>query len=134
MLSDHRLRYLIVGGFSAAVHNAIMIGGAALGLNFVFSSAISYLVVVLEAFALHSYFTFSVRPSLGAFVKYAAGMALNYPVWIGLMFLLNDLAHIPMLLASPIGTVLMLIWNFAVSRWAILRRHEPARPVTSETP
>ena len=129
-LGDRRVRYLIVGALCAAVHNGIMIGGAALSLHYALTSAISYTVVVLLGFALHTRFTFAEQPQLRAFAKYAGGMALNYPIWVVLMFLLNDLGRMPMLFASPVGTGLMLIWNFAVSRWAILRR--PATPPTRE--
>jgi putative flippase GtrA len=107
-----------------------MIVGAALSLHYALSSAISYTVVVLLGFALHTRFTFLEKPELRAFAKYAAGLAFNYPIWVVLMFLLNDIARIPMLFSSPIGTGLMLVWNFAVSRWAILRR--PGSASTSE--
>jgi putative flippase GtrA len=112
----------MVGGLCAGVHNTIMIGGAALRLHYVLTSAVSYTVVVLLGFGLHTRFTFSEKPEWAAFARYAAGMALNFPIWLVLMFLLNDTARIPMLFASPIGTLLMLIWNYGVSRWAILRR------------
>ena len=121
MLSAPPVRYLLVGGLCAAVHNAIMIGGAALGVHYAVSSVASYLVVIVLGFLLHSHFTFSVGADLRSFVKYAAALSLNYPIWLVLMFLLNDRARLPMAIASPVGTVLMLAWNFAVSRWAILK-------------
>ncbi len=127
-MNQPRFRYLLVGGLCAAVHNAIMIGGAALGLHYVISTVASYVVVVVLGFLLHSHFTFSVGPELRSFLKYAAAMALNYPIWLVLMFLLNDRGGLPMAIASPVGTVLMLAWNFAVSRWAILK------PVTAAAP
>ena len=116
MLSDHKVRYLIVGGLCALVHNAIMIGGSALGLHYVISTVASYVVVVVLGFLLHSHFTFSVQAEWGSFMKYALAMSLNYPLWLVLMFLLCDQAHLPMLIASPLGTVLMLAWNFTISR------------------
>jgi len=125
MLRDHRLRYLIVGAVCAGAHNAIMIGGAALGAHYAVSSAVSYAIVVLIGFLLHSRFTFSVTARWGSFARYAAGMLLNYPIWVALMFLFCDVARLPMTIAAPLGTVVMLVWNFAVSRWAILRRPHP---------
>jgi putative flippase GtrA len=122
VLNDRRLRYLLVGGLCALAHNAIMIGGAALRAHYVATSAVSFAIVVVLGFALHTRFTFSVRPELPAFLKYAAGMALNYPIWVALMFVLYGMARLPMVAASPLGTVLLLGWNFAMSRWAILRR------------
>ncbi|HVN00079.1 MAG TPA: GtrA family protein [Caulobacteraceae bacterium] len=125
MLRDHRLRYLIVGAVCAGVHNAIMIAGAAVGAHYALSSAVSYATVVVIGFLLHSYFTFTVTAAWGSFARYAAGMLLNYPFWVALMFLFCDVARLPMTIAAPAGTVVMLVWNFAVSRWAILRRPPP---------
>ena len=123
----------MVGGFCALTHNAIMIGGSALGLHYVATSAVSYAIVVVLGFGLHTRFTFSVRPEFPAFLKYAAGMALNYPIWIALMFLLYGVARLPMVAASPLGTVLLLAWNFAMSRWAILRRLPLSKPDAATT-
>jgi putative flippase GtrA len=133
MLKDHRLRYLLVGGVCAGVHNAIMIGGAALGVHYLISSLVSYSTVVVIGFLLHSYFTFSAPAAWPSFAKYAAGMMLNYPLWVALMFLLCDVGRLPMTIASPAGTVMMLAWNFAVSRWAIFRRPGDPPPAASPT-
>jgi putative flippase GtrA len=136
MLRDHRLRYLIVGASCAGTHNAIMIAGAALGAHYALSSAVSYATVVVIGFLLHSHFTFSVTARWSSFAKYAAGMLLNYPIWVALMFLFCDVGRLPMTIAAPAGTVVMLVWNFAVSRWAILRRppaEAPSAPVAAPT-
>jgi len=111
-----------------------MIGGAAVGLHYAISSVASYLVVIVLGFLLHSHFTFSVGPDLRSFVKYAVALSLNYPLWLLLMFLLNDRGHLSMAIASPVGTVVMLAWNFAASRWAILKRVVPAAAQTGEAP
>jgi putative flippase GtrA len=119
--NSSKIRYLIVGALCAAVHNAIMIGGEALGLHFVASTAISYIVVVVLGFLLHAKFTFSVRPAARSFVGYALGAAMNYPLWLVLMYLLNDRLSWPMTVASPVGTLVLLVWNYGVSQWTILR-------------
>lgn len=124
-------RYLIVGGLCALVHNAIMIGGAALRLHYAASTVVSYVVVVVLGFLLHARFTYSAQPTLKGFGLYAAGAAMNYPFWLLLMFLLYDLGGLPMAIASPLGTVVLTAWNFFVSRWAILR---PARPSNQVEP
>jgi putative flippase GtrA len=135
VLKETRVRFLLVGGLCALVHNAIMIGGAALGLHYVVSTLISYVVVVLLGFFLHSHFTFSVGPELRSFAKYALGMSLNYPFWLVLMFVFCNVGRLPMIIASPLGTCVMVLWNFAVSRWAILKRApEPASARQGEAP
>ena len=134
VLNEPRFRYLLVGGLCALVHNGIMIGGAALGLHYLVSSVASYGVVVVLGFLLHSHFTFSVGPELKSFGKYALAMSLNYPIWVALMFALNDRGHLPMAIASPLGTVLMLVWNFTASRWAILKPRAAAAAPPGEAP
>jgi putative flippase GtrA len=125
MLKQPQFRYLLVGGLCALVHNGIVIGGAALNIHYVITSAISYAVVVVLGFFLHARFTFQVHAGWRSFAKYAAAMLVNYPLWVALMFGLNDMAKLPMLIASPVGTVLMFGWNFAMSHLTIARKAQP---------
>src|SRR5581483_1875386 len=97
-------RYLLVGCACAVLHNAIMIGCDFLGIHYVISSMISYVIVVLFGYALHSRFTFERHPSASSLFRYAAGMAANYPGSIALMFVFCDLAGQPVWLAAPLTT------------------------------
>ena len=121
MLKSSKLRYLMVGGLCAGAHNLIMIGGAAASMHYAVSTVASYVVVMLLGFALHTRFTFAVEPGRRALLRYAGATAINYPLWLVLMFILCDLLRLPMVLASPVGTVLFLVWNYAISHWAIVR-------------
>ena len=112
-------RYLLVGIACAVLHNAIMIGGDALGMHYLASSLVSYLVVVLSGYQLHSRFTFGRDRSAGSLMRYAAGMATNYPGSIASMFVLCDLAGFSVALAAPVTTAVLFAWNFATSAWAI---------------
>jgi putative flippase GtrA len=112
-------RYLLVGLTCALMHIAIMIGCDALGLHYVAASLISFLIVIGFGFALHCYFTFSQPPSARSFLLYAAGMAMNFPVWIVLLFLFCDVAGLTVPIAAPLAMILLFVWNFAASHWAI---------------
>lgn len=114
-------RFVLVGLVCAVAHNAIMIGGDRAGLHYALASLVSYVVVVVLGFALHVRFTFQQTPSFGSFARYGVTMAANYPATIALLFLMCDLAHWPIAVAAPVATVLMMAWNFAASRWAIVR-------------
>lgn len=120
-----KLRYLMVGGLCAGVHNLIMIAGAWAHLHYVASTAVSYVVVMLLGYWLHTHVTFSVQANRRAFWRYAGATAMNYPLWLVLMFVFCDLIGLPMIVASPLGTVLFLIWNYLISRWAILHSGQP---------
>lgn len=113
-------RYVIVGSTCAALHNAIMIGCDFLGIHYLISSMISYVIVVLCGYALHSRFTFEQSPSASSLFRYAAGMATNYPGSIVLMFVFCGLASQPVWVAAPLTTLLLFLWNFVTSRWAIV--------------
>ena len=113
-------RYLLVGLTCALLHNAIMIGCDRFGIHYVVSSLISYVAVVICGFALHSYFTFERRPTVRAFIRYGVSMAANFPASVALMFLFCDVAGLTVPIAAPLATVLLFVWNFAASRWAIV--------------
>ena len=126
--SWHQARYLLVGILCAGVHNAIVIGGAALGVHYAVSVTVSYCVVVVLGYLLHVHFTFDREPSLGSFGRYAVGMLANWPFTVALLFVFCDLLHLPMFIASPVVTVIMIVWNYAVSRWAITSRMLGLKP------
>lgn len=120
-LRDKR-RFVVVSAACAALHNAVMIGGEFAGVHYLASCLLSYVVVVTVGYALHAAYTFGQPASIGAALRYAAAMAANYPASVVLIFLLYGLAALPMPVAAPLATALMLAWNYAASRWAILSR------------
>ncbi len=130
-LNDPRLRFLAVGAACAATHNAIVIGGAWLGLHYLAGIGVSYLVVVVLGYGLHVRFTFAEQAQAPSFPKYAVAMLANYPLTAALMFVGVGLMHLPVPIASPLATLMLVAWNYGASRWAItnrpfLRRRKPA--------
>lgn len=115
------LRFLIVGATCALLHNMIMIGGDFAGLHYAASNVISYCVVVVAGYLLHRAFTFRATAHNSSFPRYAVAMMANLPLSIAVMFVLVDLLEIPVWMAAPIATVLLFVWNFTASRWAIVR-------------
>lgn len=115
------LRFLTVGGICALLHNIILIAGDFAGVHYVISNLISYAVVVVAGFGLHRAFTFRGRAQESSFIRYALAMAANYPLSIAALFVLIDLIGLPVWIAAPVSTVLLFVWNFTMSRWAIVR-------------
>lgn len=126
-------RFAAVGLVCAATHNAILIAGDQLRLHYAVSCAVSYAVVVVLGFALHVRWTFQQPPSLASFWRYAAAMAANVPVTLALLFVMCDLAGWPVVIAAPVATVVMMIWNFLASRWAIVRPASADQAVSTRT-
>jgi putative flippase GtrA len=122
-------RYLAVGATCAILHNVIMIAGDFVGLHYVASTLVSFVIVVLCGYGLHSTFTFGRDLSLSSLWRYALGMAANLPGSLVLMFVLCSLAGIPVVVAAPATTVILFLWNFAVSHWAIVANPAARRAI-----
>jgi putative flippase GtrA len=116
-----RTRYLLVGFTCAVLHNAIVISFDHVGIHYAVASAVSFVVIVLIGYLLHTGLTYEQPRSLGTLARYTAAMAANFPLTVGFLFLLVTIAGLPVFVAAPIGTVLLFGWNFLASRWAIVR-------------
>ena len=113
-------RFFTVGLACALLHNAIMIGGDWAGLHYVVSSLISFAIVVLVGYWLHSGWTFPGAERGGVtFARYTLTMALNLPLLLAGMFVFVDLAGLGVPIAAPAVTVLVAAFNFVGSRWAL---------------
>jgi putative flippase GtrA len=116
-----------VGAACAVLHLLVMLGGDLLGLHYVASTLASYALVVVVGYALHVRVTFAQPAAAAAFARYALAMAANYPLSLLLMFALCEGAGAPVPLAAPVATVLLAVWNYGASRWAVVgRRNAPA--------
>lgn len=116
------LRFLLVGLACAALNNVLVIALDAAGVHYALAAAIAFVPVLLAGYALHVAFTFSQTPGWVSLARYGLAMLANYPLLVALLFVLCDLGQLPVRLAVPIATVLMFVWNYAASRWAIVAR------------
>jgi putative flippase GtrA len=113
-------RFFTVGLACALLHNAIMIAGDWAGLHYVASSLISFAVVVAVGYWLHSGWTFpGAARGRTPFTRYALTMAANLPLSLAGMFVFVELAALPVAIAAPLVTVLLMAFNFIAGRWAL---------------
>lgn len=112
-------KFLIVSGLCAILTNALVILGVHWGLGTAAASALSFGPVLIVGYALHSLFTFSARLSL---LRYTIAVALNFPIWTGGLFVFRDLLKMPIVIAAPLMTGLLFVWNFTSANWAVLGR------------
>jgi len=116
-------RFFSVGLVCALLHNAIMIGGDWLGLHYVVSTFVSFAIVVLLGYGLHSSWTFpGAQRGAMSFARYTVTMALNLPLSLAGMFVLVDLAGLGVPIAAPAVTVMLAAFNFVGGRWALRAR------------
>ena len=122
------LDYGFVAATCLVLHNAIMIGtdwalrGHAGALAVTAAGfAISFVVVSLAGYVLHSWLTFREALSLSRYGRYALAMSTNTPLAMGVTWGLRGPVGMPMDYAAPLASCLMVGANFLLSRWAIRR-------------
>ena len=123
------LAYGVVAGTCLALHNAAMIGVdwaargrlSALGVTAA-GFALSFVVVSVVGYLLHSWLTFREALSLSRYGRYALAMSTNTPLAMGATWALRGPAGLPMDYAAPLASSLMIVANFLLSRWAIQKK------------
>ena len=123
------LAYGFVAGTCLALHNAAMIGVdwaargrlSALGVTAA-GFAVSFVVVSVVGYFLHSWLTFRESVSLARYGRYALAMSTNTPLAMGMTWALRGPAGMPMDYAAPLASSLMVVANFLLSRWAIQKK------------
>jgi putative flippase GtrA len=126
-------RYLAVGVACALLYNAIVIAGDRIGLHYAWSLLISFAIVVVLGYRLHTGWTFPGAAREASFVRYTFMASFNYPLMVAGLFVFVDLLSVPVPVAMPIVTVLLAAVNFFGSRWALRARRSRARQ-TSASP
>jgi len=127
--TTHRpIGYLFVAASCLLLHNAIVIVGDAVGQPLWVAMLASFLIVNSVGYMGHCRVTFRAPATPRGFVRYAAAMITNVPAAYALIWLLHDAASLPMVLAAPAASALMLVVNYALSHWAITpgRNKQPA--------
>jgi putative flippase GtrA len=115
-------RYLTVGAFCALIHNLIMIGSDFAGVSYLPATLISCAVVTPLGYFLHCHFTFKEGHSLESFLRFMAGIAVGYPLSLGLMALFCSGLGLPVWIAAPLATGALFVFNYFLAHWAIVRR------------
>ncbi|HJQ16810.1 MAG TPA: GtrA family protein [Allosphingosinicella sp.] len=115
-------RYVIVGGVCAIVHNSIMILGDIVGIHYLLMNFVSFSVVTPAGYLLHSGFTFGTQHSWPGFMRFASGVAVGFPISLLTMALLCTGFEVPVVIAAPVATIVLFLWNYASAHWAILGR------------
>ena len=115
-------RYLVVGGALALLSNVILIVFDRLGIHYVVSCLVAFVITLILAYGLHTHWTFGAERSLGGLLRYGAAMALNLPLSMALLFVLVSLGGLKMALAAPAATVILTAFNYVVAATLMRRR------------
>lgn len=120
------VRYGMVAAFCLVLNNAVIIAADASGLGTAAAVLLSFAIVLTSGYLLHCGFTFREAPTWMRFRKYSAGMAFNIPLAFTLIWILHDVTKFRMIVASPLTSAIMVLANYALSRWAIASSPSPA--------
>lgn len=126
LIATHQGRYLAIGCICALANNIIMVAGDRARQNYLTMALVSFVIVTPLAYALHTRFTFVSPFSVGRLLRYASGAALAFPMFLALMAIFCSLMKLPVVIAVPMTTVLLFVWNYISAHLAIvgrLRRH-----------
>jgi putative flippase GtrA len=124
-------RFVFVGAACAALNNILVIGLAAFGIHYFFSTALAFVPVLCVGYAVHKNFTFCSSASWPSFIRYTLAMLMNYPIWIIGLYVQCNLFGVSISVAAPMTTALVFAWNFVSTRWALLA---PSRSISGGFP
>ena len=127
-----QVRYLCTGAVCALVNNVVLIGGTWLGYHYAGLTVLSSFISGTIGYALHARYSFRERAQWQAYGQYLAGTSMGIPLAILTLAVLVNGLHLPMWIASPTSTVIMVIYNYGFARLAIVGRlvgqKSPAQP------
>jgi len=122
LFDREHFRYVCSGGLCALLNNVVFIGGASLGYSFLALTLVSALVAGTIGYGLHLRYSFREQGRWRGYVQFLGGTALGIPLTVALLALQVQLLGWPMWIASPITTVVMVLYNYASARLAIVGR------------
>jgi putative flippase GtrA len=128
LINNRPARYLAVGAICAVMNNIILIAGDAAGLHYWSAVLLTFVLVVPPSYVAHASWVFGVRASWHAFGRYVAGTLSSLVVAALAVGLLRGALLLPMVVAAPIATLAMVLYNYLMTRWAVYRGHGRAAP------
>ena len=123
------VRYLAVGAICALGQNAVIIGGELLGYHYTLTATLGATLFGALGYALHSRFTYDQPLSWRACGRFIIGLGSSYVLAIAILAIFRDILDVPMIITAPVATIIVTIWGFAASRWAIVLRRSSSSTI-----
>ena len=115
------VRYLAGGTFCAMLNNVIMICGTQLMIVYPLALILSFCITTPVAYLIHSVFTFEKARSWVRLQRFLLTAIIGFLGSMMLMVLLCTGLRVPVIVAMPVATGVLFLWNFTTARWAILQ-------------
>lgn len=124
-------RYLAVGALCAVLNNVILICGDAAGLHYSVCILLTFVLVLPASYLVHAWWTFRVPSSWAAFRRFLGGSVSSLIVASLAVGALRGRLAMPMIIAAPLATVVMTLYNFVMAKWALTRGRRTFDAVTT---
>lgn len=98
-----------------------MICGTQLGIAYPVVLILSFCITTPIGYLIHSVFTFAKARSWIRLQRFLLTAIMGFLGSMMLMVLLCTGLRVPVIVATPVATVLLFLWNFTSARWAILQ-------------
>lgn len=118
-------RYLVVGALCALLNNIILIGGDAVGLHYAISILLTFVLVLPASYFVHARWTFRVSASWLAFGRFIGGSISGLIVGSFVVWLFRGALNLPMLVAAPLATLAMTVYNYLMAKWTVAHSRTP---------
>lgn len=125
LFQSRSARYLAVGAVCAIANNAILMAGDAAGMRY-WTAVLLTFMMVPPSYVAHALWVFRVRTSWAAFGHYVMGTISSFGVMVLTIGLLRGVMMLPMVVAAPVATLAMVLYNYLMTRWAVYRGARPA--------
>jgi putative flippase GtrA len=119
-------QFLGGGVICAALHNLILIVGDWLGYGYLPLVLFGYLVSVTVGYFYHCRITFDEPISWRGYTLFSAGIWLGMPLSFVILLVLGKLLGLPMWVAAPAMTCIMLGYNYSIARLSLNLRANKA--------
>jgi putative flippase GtrA len=103
----------------ASINNAILIAGDHVGYSYGPLVVTAYFVSIAVGYAYHCRITFDEPMNLSGYIRFSAGIWLGLPLSLLILAALSDGLNVPMWLAAPLMTGLMVAYHYAIARITI---------------
>jgi 2-polyprenyl-3-methyl-5-hydroxy-6-metoxy-1,4-benzoquinol methylase/putative flippase GtrA len=120
--------YGLVAGTCLLLHNATIIAANGAGAPLLAGVLLSFAVVALSGYALHSRLTFREPMRLRGLLQYGLAMSANVPLAFATTWVWHTRVGMPMIWAAPLASACMVAVNFVLTRWAVAGRRGAIEP------
>ena len=110
--------HLLIGAFCALLNNLLIIGLVWRGFGYFSATWIASTPVLLAGYFLHCFLTYRTKACWSSFAMYCASILGSFPLWFAALYVIIDVAGLPIEVAAPVTTILLFFWNYISIGWA----------------